>query len=162
MTRRTLFTTVFWQQLKVNIMRTAMLLMLIIGTGLTSGVAIAAKDYYKWTDEEGVTHYSARKPHNRVSESISIRTGERTATPASSRSGNAEQARETASENTQTAENQGLVDPERCEAARDNLKVLRDNAKVRMQDENGEIHYLSEAEKAEKTQEFQQAVDESC
>lgn len=148
-------------QLKVNIMRTAMLLIFILAAGLTSVTALAAKDYYKWTDEEGVTHYSARKPYDRESESISIKTGEPSAVPANS-ARNTEQARGTTSESNETAEEQRLADPERCEAARSNLEVLRNNAKVRMKDENGEIHYLNEEEKAERMQEFQQAVDESC
>lgn len=140
-------------------MRTAMLLSVILLAGLTSVPATAAKDYYKWTDDEGVTHYSARRPHDKDAEVIRVSTGERVSVPASSSSA-ASGANSGSTQTSSTAEN--MKDPERCEAARENLDVLRNNAKVRMRDENGDIHYLSEDEKAEKSREFQQAIDEAC
>lgn len=149
-------------QIKSNKIRSTIFLTAILAAGLISVAAVAAEDYYKWTDDEGVTHYSARKPHNREAEAISIRTGERSTVPTGSSSGEKQPSqRPAATENTET-DNTKLVDPERCKVARSNLDVLRNNAKVRMKDENGEIHYLNEEEKAEKAREFQQAIDESC
>lgn len=147
-------------------MRRAMLLTAMIAIGFSSVPAGAARDYYKWTDDEGVTHYSARPPHNRVAEVVSVTTGERTAVPASgsdSSQGSSASTPDTESD-TQTAATDPakLKDPERCQNARDNLEVLSNNAKVRMRNESGDIHYLTEEEKAEKSREFQKAIDESC
>ncbi|MGQ9425497.1 DUF4124 domain-containing protein [Gilvimarinus sp. F26214L] len=141
----------------------AKLLTVFLATALISLPTLAAKNYYKWTDEDGVTHYSARKPHDQSADVVSVATG-RPAPASDSQAPSPDKARndEPAGNNRAQSESGNLKDPERCEAARNNLEVLRNNAKVRMKDENGEIHYLSEEEKAEKSREFQQAVDESC
>lgn len=139
-------------------MRTVLILSAVLLVGMSA--AHAARDYYKWTDESGVTHYSARKPHNREAEVISVRTGQPVATtPASTpRNSTSQDPRTASTGETDTS----LKDPERCETARNNLETLRNNAKVRMKDESGEIHYLSEEEKAEKIREFEEAARESC
>ncbi|MEX1033042.1 MAG: DUF4124 domain-containing protein [Cellvibrionaceae bacterium] len=151
-------------------MRIALLLALILSSGLSSMSALAAQDYYKWTDEEGVTHYSARRPHDQPAETISVTTGRRVERPANGedtggRGSNSGQNRNRQAGANGTAgsdQDQVLKDPDRCEAARSNLEVLRNNARVRMQTEDGEIQYLSEEEKAQKVQEFEQAAAESC
>jgi hypothetical protein len=140
-----------------------MRMVLILSAILVAGMPLAnaATNYYKWTDENGVTHYSARKPHDREAEVIRVRSGQpiptAPAASASDRAPSAPQAR-----NDSNAVTANLKDPERCETARDNLETLRTNARVRMKSEDGEIRYLSEEEKAEKTREFEKAVAESC
>lgn len=151
-------------------MRCAMFLGLLVTASWLAGPAQAAKDYYKWTDENGVTHYSARKPYNRDAEVVSVATGQSTPVQAApsegedstAGTGNAGTDGSSGSPSPGQSQEQTLKDPERCKAARSNLEVLRTNAKVRMQSENGEIHHLSEEEKEKKVQEFQQAVEESC
>lgn len=145
-------------------MRRAMLLTAMLAIGFSSAPAGAAKDYYKWVDEDGVTHYSARPPYNRPSEIVSVTTGERSSVPAASATQNGSSSADGSASETRTAatESEKIKDPLRCENARSNLEVLQNNAKVRMKDEEGNIHYLTQEEKAEKIRESQQAVEESC
>jgi hypothetical protein len=141
-------------------MRMVLILAAVLFTGIP--LAQAAQDYYKWTDENGVTHYSARKPHNQAAEVISIKTGQRVAVPApSQRSTSTGPSTETARQSS-GGSGGNLKDPERCKNAQDNLETMRSNARVRMREENGEIRYLSEEEKAQKIQEFEKAMAESC
>jgi ABC-type uncharacterized transport system involved in gliding motility auxiliary subunit len=156
-------------------MRTARLLTAILTAWLTSTAVMAAKDYYKWTDDAGVTHYSARKPHGREAAVIKVTTGKRMAestesanskaTPNSKEQSNPAKTNTApptpAATQTETT-TESLKDPERCEVAQKNLQILLNNSKVRMRDENGEIHYISEEEKVQRIQEFQRAADESC
>jgi cytosine/adenosine deaminase-related metal-dependent hydrolase len=141
-------------------MRMVLILSAVLFTGIP--VAQAAKDYYKWTDENGVTHYSARKPHDQTAEVISIRTGQRVVNPSSTNAEQGTAAKPAPGVAGNGASTENLKDPERCENARTNLETLRNNARVRMQNEDGEIYYLSEEEKAEKTAQFEKAVAESC
>lgn len=141
-------------------MRKALILTTVLLTGMP--IAQAAQDYYKWTDENGVTHYSARKPHNQAAEVVSIQTGQRVAIPASGQTGAANSSStETAGQAVDGAR-ENLKDPERCKNAQENLETMRTNARVRMREESGVIRYLSDAEKAEKIREFEQAAAESC
>jgi len=126
--------------------------------------SMAAKNYYKWTDDDGVTHYSAQKPHNKESEKISVSTGLPTAT---STDGNKIEAKTTASKPApaipeKKREYVQTKDPERCTAATERLKTLTDYARVRVIDENGEARILSKEEKAEKTAEAEKAIEEDC
>lgn len=126
--------------------------------------SMAAKNYYKWTDADGVTHYSAQKPHNKESEKISVKTGLPTAT---STDGNKIEAKTTESKPAPSIpkkdnENARAKDPERCTAATERLKTLTDYDRVRVIGEDGEARILSKEEKSEKTAEAQKAIDEDC
>lgn len=126
--------------------------------------SMAAKNYYKWTDEDGVTHYSAQKPHNKDSEKISVSTGLPTAT---STDGNKIEATTTESKPARAIPKKSddlasAKDPERCTAATERLKTLTDYERVRVIGDDGEARILSKEEKAEKTAEAQKAIDEDC
>lgn len=140
-------------------MRNGMLLTTFLSLILMSGAAMAA-NYYKWTDDNGVTHYSARKPLNHDAEVIRISTGGRSqpqeaessaaaATPAASHSLAAEQA----------AQQQ---DEERCNWARATLETLRNSNRVRIREDDGEVRILSEEEKAEQRQLAEEALKDAC
>ncbi|GAB1267315.1 hypothetical protein NBRC116493_05680 [Aurantivibrio infirmus] len=143
---------------RVKVLTLAIALTSVVGvTG-----AMAAKSYYKWTDEDGVTHYSAQKPHDKESEKISVSTGLPTPT---STEGQKIPAKTTASDPAPALPKKDYVrakDPERCAAATERLKTLTDYERVRVVGENGEARILSKEEKAEKTAEAKQAIEEDC
>ena len=130
--------------------------------GLISTSAYAAKNYYKWVDAEGVTHYSARKPLDVDSQIISVSTGlprDDNGQPVQiddePNAGNP-QAQATA------AVEEDLKDPERCEAAQSNLKIINENARIRERLEDGTLRYLSQEEINDRKARAQKAIDESC
>ncbi len=123
-----------------------------------SGASQAAEKIYRWVDDEGVTHFTAHPPKNRESELVRVQTGrsdpvkKEDSTPES-QSANTNQG--------DPATQQGRDDAYRCSIAQENLRVLQTSARVQVQ-ENGEIRYLNEEEKRERTEQAQQIINESC
>lgn len=127
----------------------------------------SAASVYKWTDEEGVTHFGDRQPTGRPSESVSIRTGKRS-----------EDGRKSPQEQVEALENQEAEEAERkeetaveearrkqreanCETARSNLSILQRNSRIRVEEE-GEQRYLSEDEIEEQRVKFEEIAKENC
>ncbi|MGI1678791.1 MAG: DUF4124 domain-containing protein [Cellvibrionaceae bacterium] len=133
---------------------------------IASTPAIAAKNYYKWTDANGVTHYSAQRPNGTEAETVVIKGGRTTTSssqgnqPAPKPTGNTD-----ATEPTTVAEKektQDLKDPTRCKAAKENVETIKNHARIRVKDDNGEYRYLDEQEKTKRLNNAQQAIKESC
>ncbi len=145
---------------RVKVLTLAIALIGIIGVPSS----MAAKNYYKWTDEDGVTHYSAQKPHNTETETISVSTGLPTANSTDEQQ---IEAKTTASKPAPALpEKKGeyiqTKDPERCAAATERLKTLTEYARVRVIGEDGEARILSREEKDEKIAEAEKAIQEDC
>jgi hypothetical protein len=140
---------------------TRRILLLALITGLISSSAFAAKNYYRWVDENGVTHYTARKPYNVDSEAISVTSG--LPRDESGQQIQLEDEEPSAENESQaTAASADNKDPERCEVAKSNLKILNESARVREKDPDGNFRYLSEEEKNERKKIAEQAIAESC
>lgn len=143
-------------------------LILALTIALAPGVASSAS-VYKWTDENGVTHFGDRQPTGQRTESVNIRTGAPSGSPSASRSPQ-ERAAELEQRQMDEAEIERLTEVERarqkqraanCETAQANLKVLTQGGRVRME-ENGEQRYLSPEEIVEQRRTFQELADENC
>lgn len=139
-------------------------LAICLGLGMLSSPTMAAKSYYKWVDENGVTHYSARKPHDKESEAISVTTGlSRDDSDQPSPAENSAQADAASTSEDPAAEDpEANKDPERCEIAKSNLKILNESARIREATEDGSFRYLSDDEKGQRKETAQQAITESC
>lgn len=129
----------------------------------------AANSVYKWTDEEGNTHFGDRQPTGRSAESVSIRTG-KSQNGSSSRSAQQQvedfeerQAEEDAGEE-QSAEEQARQQQRQrnCETARSNLNILEAGGRIQTQGEDGERRYLDEEEIEQKRQQFEEIADDNC
>lgn len=138
-------------------------IMLIVAPALTSAAAV-----YKWTDDNGITHFGDRQPTGRKSESVNIRTGS-TNSGGQQRSAQ-EQVRAIDDAREERAERANLSAVEEarqkqrkanCETAQSNLKVINSNARIRVED-NGEQRYLAPEEIEEQRQKFQQIADDNC
>lgn len=131
-------------------------------TGLLAAVPAGAKTFYKWVDENGATHYSERKPHDQQAEAVSIRGGRTTSTETPADTAGEEAEEEAAPQAQAQAQPASRKDPDRCQRARQNIQTLNNNARVRVQDDNGEYRYLSEEEKQQQMADSQQIASESC
>ncbi|WP_203301807.1 DUF4124 domain-containing protein [Marinobacter sediminum] len=124
---------------------------------------------YKWTDENGVTHFGDRQPTGAQSEKVNVRSG--SASPASANRPSptervnaleereqeaAEQRRESAAEEARQKQRAA-----NCSTAQANLDVMARNARIRIE-ENGEQRYLTQEEIAEKRVQFEEIVAENC
>lgn len=137
-------------------MRTTHLSLPLLGliTVLTT-LTVSAEEYYKWVDDQGVTHYGERPPKNTAASKGKTQTGHSTHTPYTA----TQDATDNAA-NTSNTEDQ--KDPERCKAARKNLEIINTSARIKVKGDDGEFSYLSPEEIAKRKQDAQQAVKESC
>ena len=131
----------------------------------------AAQSVYKWTDENGVTHFGDRQPTGKQSESVSIRTGKPsgpgTESAPMSPQQKVQQITEQEAENSKNQkaravekarEKQRLAN---CNTARTNLEIMEKNARIKIT-EKGEQRYLSTEEIAEKKAQFEKIAEENC
>lgn len=131
------------------------------------GIA-AAQSVYKWTDENGVTHFGDRQPTGKQSESVSIRTGQKSgSTGMVSPQEKVEQLDRSEAE---TAEARKLTAAEEarekqraanCQTAKSNLALISSGSRIKVQ-ENGEERFLDEQEIAEKRKQFEEIAELNC
>lgn len=113
-----------------------------------------ADSYYKWVDDQGVTHYGERAPKNTKAQKGKTQTGHSEPsvyTPA-----------ETDKKTSAAAASAKYPDPARCESAKQNLETINTSSRIKVADENGEYHYLSQEDIKKRKQEAQKAINESC
>lgn len=136
---------------------------------MATPVFAAAQSVYKWTDEDGVTHFGDRQPTGMQSESVSIRTGKRSDSNSSANpqervqqmdAQEAEnQERETMSAAEEAREKQRAAN---CETARNNLALIRTGSRIKAQGADGEERYLSPEEIEEKRAQFDEIAELNC
>jgi uncharacterized protein DUF4124 len=134
-------------------------------------VFATAQSVYKWTDEEGVTHFGDRKPVGKASESVSVRTG--SASKASGGdSGKSPQQKidEMEEQEASTQETAEMNAAERarqkqraanCQTAKSNLTLIQTGSRIKVQ-ENGEERYLTPEEIEQKRQQFEKIAELNC
>lgn len=130
--------------------------------------AATAASVYKWTDENGVTHFGDREPTGKNAERVSVRTGkisggqpQRSAQEQldeleSRQADEAGKREESAAEEARRKQREA-----NCETARSNLAILERNSRIRIE-EDGEQRYLSPEEIQEQRQKYQEVADENC
>jgi len=142
-------------------------LMLILLTAIFPAMA-AGDSVYKWTDDDGVTHFGDRQPSGKPSEKVSVRSG--TSSASDSRPTPQEQLQklQERQQGKQQQREESAVEEARrkqreanCTTARSNLQMINSNARIRVQ-ENGESRVLSEEEIEEKRIQFEQFAEENC
>ncbi len=79
-------------------------------TAITT-LTVSAEDYYKWVDDQGVTHYGERPPKNTTASKGKTQTGHSTHTPYVV----TQDTKDNAATTTTNTESQ--KDPQRCKAA---------------------------------------------
>ena len=144
------------------------ILMLALIMGMAPALATGSS-VYKWTDDDGVTHFGDRAPTGGNAEQVNVRSG-------TSRSGEgrgspqeqlnelqerqqneAQRREETAAEEARRKQREA-----NCATARSNLDLINRNARIRAEGEDGELRYLSPEEIDERRQEFKRIAEENC
>jgi hypothetical protein len=143
-------------------------LMLTLLMTVAPGMAMSAS-VYKWTDENGITHFGDRQPVGASSETVNVRSGTSSGA-ASSRSSPQKRLGELQEQQQNEAdrEKETAVEVARrkqreanCENARSNLKVIESNARIRIE-EDGEMRYLSPEEIAEQKEKLEEIAAKNC
>jgi hypothetical protein len=118
-----------------------------------SGVAAASGEVYRWTDENGVTHYSDTPPPSREHVTVKVATAPRPAAPAEAPAPVAEAAPKP---EVPTARSN-------CETARKNLETFATSTTVTMDlDGDGQMEPLDETRRAAEIARNQELVRIFC
>ncbi len=152
--------------------RALQILALTLLLGATASHAQPEK-YYKWVDDEGSVHYSARPPRDRPAQLIKVapepaRPAALPASPATpdAMPAPAGSAAEPATDNPANAATARVLAAEaatNCEIARKNLNALNTRARVRIRDDKtGEFRFLTADEHAQWVRDSEAGVRDNC
>lgn len=142
----------------------------LFGAGLlalTLGMspAVDGREYYRWTDENGVQHFTDKPPRGANAERV--RSGQRpTPTLLEDQEAQARKAEEEAAK--KAAEEQAAQTPraqqdaERCRIERERLATLQSNRQIRMPDDEGNLRDLSPEDIEAEVAYTQRAINQFC
>lgn len=135
-----------------------------IASILLAGNAVA-KEYFKWTDDQGITHFSANPPKDRPSEAVSTYAGSSTVYNPAAATANTEEAKAEQSQLEKTKEEEqkaAAMKEEKCKRVIEQHKVLTERGRVKMVDKEGKERFLTPEEQKQKTDELQKFMDANC
>jgi hypothetical protein len=126
---------------------------------------VAAKDYFKWVDENGVTRYAEQPPAGVKAEKVNTYAGssstyDPSASIAATEEARTEQAHKAELETqAQKLEQQ---EKEKCAKVAEQRQVLVERGRVRMKDKDGNERVLTPEEQAAKIVELENYEKEMC
>jgi len=139
-------------------------LLMTIAPGMAMGASV-----YKWTDENGVTHFGDRQPVGASSETVNVRSGTSSGADASRPSPQkrlgelqeqqqkeADREKETSAEKARRKQREA-----NCATAQTNLEIISTTARIRVE-ENGEQRYLTPEEIDEQKKKYEEIVAQDC
>lgn len=129
---------------------------------------VTAAPVYKWTDSDGITHYGDRQPTGIEVEQISVKSGmpQPVSPPATAQEqlNDLEKRRQDESEQATVEDEAAARKAQReanCQAATQNLDIIRKNGRIRMT-VNGEQRFLTPEEIAEQKTRLEGIVEQNC
>ena len=133
-----------------------------------SSISVAEK-FYKWVDENGVTHYGAQAPNDQDASEVNTRTNASSSQDEAIDALNArrqadaqqrEKARKSAEEAKRIAENPQAVNEDRCETHRKNIEILQNKPIVRRENpDTGELEVLDMDQREQLISEARKALE---
>lgn len=130
--------------------------------------AVAQETIYKWMDEEGVVHYTARPPEGIDYEVVDVRNSDQSGDQSSGAEG--ESGDDGASASSVPPEQPEMAasepDPEmvaeRCEQARRNVENLTQRSNVLIAGDDGERRQITDEERETMLEDARAFMDEWC
>lgn len=120
---------------------------------LTSTHSSWADTYYRWVDENNVTHYTTSPPTGRETVIVNTKTGGHST--LATEKNTAEQT--SSAQKTQRQQKQAI-----CETAKNNLETLKSKVQVRLTDEYGEQRLMSKEDKEKEIARAKEAIKINC
>ena len=144
---------------------------LLLGSALLIlASASSAAKFYKWVDDQGVTHYGANPPQGTTSSEVNTRANassdqDRALESLQEKRDKAEKEREKAEKAAEEARREktepDAVQQERCEQYRKNLDILINKPTVRQENpETGEMEVLDQEARNKMIVETQEALNQ--
>ncbi|MCJ8169937.1 DUF4124 domain-containing protein [Atopomonas sediminilitoris] len=138
-------------------------------TGLITGLSasVFAAPVYKWVDEKGVTHFTAEPPAGQNSQEVNIKVAP--GKPSTTNSAEAIKEAQSNDDKQKAIDDKVKADvakkekerAEYCQQTRENLAQLRNNPRVRVE-ENGEQRFLSDDERQQRISQAEGNIKEVC
>ena len=125
---------------------------------------------YKWTDQDGKTHYSQTRPSADIQyENLRIhgrapQSSETDDSKGKTDDKTAEKKPDTKDKKPAKKENKPLSKESKaaCQAARKNLAQMQASGRIRQKDAKGNINYLSDKQKQEAIKKEQKIIANNC
>lgn len=148
-----------------KLVASALLAAVLAGLAFQPDAAAQEQTIYKWMDEEGVVHYTARPPEDVEFEEVGIESRE----PVEAENDDPESSEDVPAENEppeQPEMTKQEPDPElvaeRCAQARSNIDNLNQYENVTVRGDDGEQRSVSDEERMRMIEEAQAFIDEWC
>lgn len=142
--------------------------------GALLATPVMAAQYYKWIDEQGVTHYTETPPPETAKGATEVKVQTRTPSGAEAAVENLQKQREAATKSLTDAEKKKTPEKtspskadkaenaERCKKLQANLVIMETNGRVSELDEKGEKRYLTEEEKTKRMDDARKQIKVLC
>lgn len=148
---------------------------MILSFALIFGAPVHASSFYKWVDENGVTHYTETPPEDPNVQSTRIRASGKMPSEADKAQERLEAQRgefkkaarerekysDLSEKEAQEKKHQETIQ-KNCGQAKKNIETLNQNARVREQDKEGNLHYLTPEEHQERLNQARKFLEENC
>jgi len=139
-------------------MRYLIYLILAVSTSLHAG------SIHKWVDEDGNVHYGDAPPIKTTSENVRVQSAPSNPGKALPRLTSPDDSGQAADDKTAGNEQDVSDDQARkiCASASADLDVINNSVRIKLQEPDGSVRYLSESEIAERKAASQAEVDRFC
>jgi hypothetical protein len=140
-----------------------------LATAVCAALPAHAAKLYKWVDDQGNVTYSERRPTNRESETIRLRSATLDSSGAQEKLDRLNDRADTLQKDRAFAENSATATADRnqrlannCKIAQENMRILRTTSRIQDKDADGEAYFLDEAGIQAKMAATQQQIDNNC
>lgn len=131
----------------------------LIALLLLVATPVSADTIYRWTDDKGVTQYTAHPPRDREFTQVNTRSGRSVSAGATSQSASTPTTPEPAQAQAQ-AEYPSNEEP--CQVARQNLSTLEKGGRIRVDGGPDGPRFMGEDERLERLEETRAFIADNC
>lgn len=166
----------------VRIMKMTTALSAFLGLLLATTVAGAADKFYKWTDAQGVTHYSEAPPPDSATKASAVKVRTKLPSGSAAAAEGLQKQRADAdkpvkegkdSKDDKTAKTSPAAAPaatgntpdkyaEKCKKLQADLKILQEHGRVKVSDDKGADRIMTPEEKDSRTDDIQREIKAYC
>ena len=149
--------------------KTRLSIVLVLAACIMAAAGLQAKEMYRWTDENGVVHYSDQKPTGQqdyetshLSDSAPAPAQPAAAASAADAPNYAEQRRQEIAEQKREARESGAQREAECAAWQAEVDRLEPNRRVFFTNEAGETERMDDVERVNRVAELKQQIAKNC
>lgn len=132
----------------------------LIALLLLATVPVSADTIYRWTDDNGVTHFTAHPPRDRESTRVNTRSGGRSVPVDTTRQSTHTPAEPEPAQSQAQADSPANEEP--CQIARQNLSTLEAGGRIRVDGGADGPRFLGQEERLERLEETRTFIADNC